>query len=81
MKCSICKYEIEKQYDPDGKMYWDSGHNAQPINDGRCCNTCNGIVVIPMRLLPHFAPDKTKLEMEKSLQSFIDYAVARREEE
>ena len=31
MICVICKKEIEKQYTPDGVMYWDQGHNAQPI--------------------------------------------------
>lgn len=32
-KCSIC-----------GIMYDGYGHNAQPINDGRCCNSCNELV-------------------------------------
>ena len=48
MKCSICKKEIEKKYH-NGKMYWDSGHNAQPVNSGRCCDKCNNEVVIPTR--------------------------------
>lgn len=50
MKCSICKGEIEKKYTPDGKMYWDQGNNAQPINDGRCCDICDMAVVIPARI-------------------------------
>lgn len=38
--CSIC-----------GKPGWpDGSHNAQPINDGRCCGICNITVVIPRRL-------------------------------
>ena len=45
MKCSICKKEIVKE--PNG---WDSGNNAWPINDGRCCNDCNLTKVIPARL-------------------------------
>ena len=49
MKCSICEEEIEKKYH-NGKMYWDSGHNAQPVNDGRCCDVCNATVVIPARM-------------------------------
>ncbi len=49
MKCSICGNEIDKHYH-NGKMYWDSGHNAQPVNSGRCCDTCNSEVVIPRRL-------------------------------
>ena len=43
--CSICADPI--QQDAWG---WDQGHNAQPINDGRCCDTCNATRVIPTRL-------------------------------
>ena len=54
MKCSICKGEIEKKYmtNPEGErvMFWDQGENAQPVNDGRCCSTCNWTVVIPTRM-------------------------------
>ena len=50
MKCSICKKEIEKQYTSEGKMFWDQGNNAEPINNGRCCDVCNSTVVIPARL-------------------------------
>lgn len=39
-KCSICKEAIN---DPHG-------HNAQPLNDGRCCSICNTQFVIPERL-------------------------------
>ena len=35
MNCSICKEKIE-----------GFGHNAQPINDGRCCDDCNTLVII-----------------------------------
>ena len=31
-------------------MYWDSGHNAEPVNRGRCCDKCNNEVVIPTRI-------------------------------
>ena len=34
MNCSICKEKIE-----------GFGHNAQPINDGRCCDDCNNLVI------------------------------------
>ena len=51
MKCSICKNDIEKQIHPvTGKIFWTEGHNAQPINDGRCCSKCNREVVIPERI-------------------------------
>ena len=44
MKCSICKNEI----------YTEHGHNAEPINDGRCCDMCNQTVVIPFRIKEMF---------------------------
>ena len=37
--CSICNEEF------DG-----FGNNAEPINDGRCCDFCNFAMVIPARL-------------------------------
>jgi len=45
MKCSICNKEIAVK-----EGGWDSGNNAQPVNDGRCCDECNATVVIPARL-------------------------------
>ena len=36
MKCSICEKTINNKY----------GHNAQPINNGRCCDECNKLVII-----------------------------------
>jgi hypothetical protein len=51
MECSICKEEIKKQVNPEtGKVFWDQGHNAEPVNSGRCCDKCNYTVVIPKRL-------------------------------
>ena len=38
--CSICEGEIEVT-----EYGWADGHNAQPINDGRCCDTCNEVVI------------------------------------
>lgn len=32
--CSIC-----------GGQYHGFGHNAEPVNSGRCCDLCNGIVL------------------------------------
>lgn len=37
--CSICK-----------QPYDNFGNNAQPINDGRCCDICNDLYVIPVRI-------------------------------
>jgi hypothetical protein len=66
MKCSICKEEkLEKGH---GEIY---GHNAQPINDGRCCSVCNIEVVIPTRIKLFQAnvdfrkETKTKVKKEK----------------
>ena len=38
--CSICEETIEGEY----------GNNAEPVNDGRCCNFCNEVFVIKRRL-------------------------------
>lgn len=38
--CSICGKHITNEY----------SNNAQPVNDGRCCNHCNETVVIPARI-------------------------------
>ena len=46
MKCTICGLVIKT--DSDG--IWDGGHNAEPINKGKCCEKCNDTVVLPMRL-------------------------------
>lgn len=48
-KCSIC-----------GKQYEGFGNNAQPINDGRCCDECNKNVVIPRRLTDIINKSKEK---------------------
>jgi hypothetical protein len=44
MNCSICQLEIPAVGD------WTHGNNAEPVNDGRCCDECNALVVIPARL-------------------------------
>ena len=37
--CSICFVS-----------YSGFGNNAEPVNRGRCCDTCNGRFVIPARI-------------------------------
>jgi hypothetical protein len=56
MKCSICQLDIDVQ------PHWDQGHNAEPVNAGRCCTRCNDTVVIPARLAIMFGrmDDKKK---------------------
>ena len=46
MKCSICNEKIQ----PD-IIGWDKGHNAEPVNKGRCCSNCNSRVVLPARII------------------------------
>jgi hypothetical protein len=51
MKCSICEDNIEEQEHPiTGEIFWNKGHNAEPINDGRCCDICNDTIVIVKRM-------------------------------
>jgi hypothetical protein len=38
-RCSIC-----------GRTYTGWGHNAQPVNDGCCCDECNVTIVLPRRI-------------------------------
>lgn len=45
MQCSICDGPIPVEHGT-----WTQGHNAEPVNDGRCCRECNDAVVIPARL-------------------------------
>tara|TARA_R110002051_G_scaffold280918_1_gene342576 strand:+ start:258 stop:665 length:408 start_codon:yes stop_codon:yes gene_type:complete len=51
MYCSICNQRI----------YTENGHNAEPINSGRCCEMCNQTQVIPAR-----AKQSIKIEKETS---------------
>lgn len=37
--CSICRLP-----------YRGFGNNAYPVNDGRCCDDCNTLEVIPARI-------------------------------
>ena len=30
---------------------WDGGHNAEPINSGKCCGFCNVRIVTPTRIV------------------------------
>ena len=40
-ECVLCGDEIEVQANG-----WAHGHNAQPLADGQCCGSCNGLVII-----------------------------------
>ena len=49
--CVVCNQTIQPTYlgkaldNPNEDVYWYEGNNALPLADGRCCNTCNGLVV------------------------------------
>lgn len=38
-ECSICQ-----------RSYYGHGNNAWPVNEGRCCDECNHVVVLPARV-------------------------------
>ena len=57
-KCSICGDKIH----PELISGWDKGHNADPINKGRCCSVCNDTVVLPQRMMLYFK-NKQKREI------------------
>lgn len=44
-KCCLCKEKIEEEANG-----WKDGHNAFPLEDGRCCSKCNSMYVIPTRI-------------------------------
>jgi hypothetical protein len=58
LTCVICQGDIEHQKNPEGKVYWTEGHNAEPVAQGRCCGDCNDLVVIPTRLRQSFGVGK-----------------------
>ena len=48
MNCSICNNKINDRF----------GNNAEPVNNGKCCNDCNSTVVIPARIKEMMLDDK-----------------------
>ena len=53
MICSICNQDIKGvaiHKDGHPEILYEGGNNAEPVNDGRCCDECNLKVVIPKRL-------------------------------
>jgi len=44
-KCVICKEVIQPNWHG-----WKGGHNAQPVAEGRCCEICNDVHVLPRRI-------------------------------
>jgi hypothetical protein len=60
LECSICHKPIEVEPGTN----WAYGHNAQPVNDGRCCSDCNSNVVIPTRLKRIYSKPKYAIERD-----------------
>ena len=58
IECSICLKPIEphpkdtrqEQWKKSGYTGWIYGNNPQPINEGRCCDTYDCLIVIPARM-------------------------------
>jgi len=48
--CRICGSKIQPHTTPEGVVYWEGGHNAMPVAEGRCCDLCHGETVLPARL-------------------------------
>jgi len=47
--CSICQLPLSLD-NCRNEFNTTFGNNAQPINDGRCCDHCDDHVVIPARI-------------------------------
>jgi hypothetical protein len=54
-KCSICRGPLEGH-----------GNNAEPINDGQCCDICNLHIVLPARIRKIMARGALAEEPDKS---------------
>ena len=67
LECSICGEVIEVE-EVTG---WDGGHNAEPINEGRCCSKCNMEVVVPARI-KQIKDNKDKETKYEELLDYID---------
>ena len=54
---------------PKRPLYWrgilEEGHNADPLSEGRCCDTCNITKVIPARIKNIISRDNNDKTTEK----------------
>lgn len=81
MKCDVCYGEID-EHSHNGKVYWTEGHNAEPLVSGRCCDTCNGLV-IGFRMFCYYNKEDPnsihyRLEIEKQRDILLNVAVMQR---
>ena len=49
LTCCLCENPIEPHHAYGVTHGWTEGHNAAPLANGRCCDTCNATKVIPAR--------------------------------
>lgn len=54
-----------------GAKYEGYGNNAEPITPGRCCNTCDDIYVVPVRL-GMMTPDEAKAAANKTAKENLN---------
>ena len=40
MECVLCGAVIEPHRNDDGVIFWEGGHNAEPLAEGSCCDNC-----------------------------------------
>jgi hypothetical protein len=52
--CSICQ-----------APYAGYGNNAYPVNEGRCCDDCNSMTVIPARIRAMVTINKQRIKQPK----------------
>jgi hypothetical protein len=72
--CSICQLPIPPEGPPNSPSshLWRGGHNAQPVNDGRCCAKCNLAVVEPARINLLRAEDRIRQEVNRLAEILRD---------
>ena len=77
MKCNVCCGNIDKKYmtnlEGEEVMYWSEGHNAEPLEEGRCCDGCNNYVV-GFRLFLMGANDLSHANIELKRMSYLRIA-------
>ena len=56
--CSICGDKVDLHLHPvTGEVYWDQGHNAEPLTSGRACDSCNATRVMDARWVLAYMKD------------------------
>jgi hypothetical protein len=62
--CDICGGPIEI------KGRWRDGNNAEPVVfEGRCCDVCDNVVVIPARIFLMKHPNMSEPEFDRMIKA------------